>query len=143
MARPTRPTKAPADAGRNRRPTDPSTRQLMRVVDAGAPALRLVGAPDAADGTWRDRGDETVGAALPFKAGFADWTALARCRGMDVTRFFSTDPEILADAKLICRECEVRLSCLDEALRDAGIRGVWGGTSEDDRRAVRRRRAQS
>ncbi len=95
----------------------------------GAPALRLLGAPGAADGTWRDRGGETVGAAFPFKTGFADWTALAGCREMDVTRFFSTDPESLADANLAGRGCEVRLSCLDEALRDAGIRAVWGGTS--------------
>lgn len=38
-------------------------------------------------------------------------------------------------------DCPVRLECLDDALKVQTYRaGVWGGTSEKDRRGVRRAR---
>jgi len=71
-------------------------------------------------------------------AGSLDWSEFARCRGMDVQRFFRRDSEGVAAAKAVCWRCPVRLECLDEALRAPDLRGVWGGTSERERRAMRR-----
>ncbi len=39
------------------------------------------------------------------------------------------------------RRCPVRDECLEWALDTAQTLGVWGGTSENERRALRRRRA--
>jgi WhiB family redox-sensing transcriptional regulator len=42
------------------------------------------------------------------------------------------------EAKRICRACAARAACLAWAI-DHGIgSGVWGGTTEDERRALRR-----
>jgi WhiB family redox-sensing transcriptional regulator len=67
-----------------------------------------------------------------------DWAHGALCRGMSVDIFFAQRPEEIAAAKAICRRCPVRGLCLDEATRNPGRRGVWGGTSERERRALRR-----
>jgi WhiB family redox-sensing transcriptional regulator len=37
----------------------------------------------------------------------------------------------------------VRQECLRFALEDAHSHGVWGGTTEDERKAIRRARAQA
>ena len=44
-------------------------------------------------------------------------------------------------AKQVCCECEARVDCLDFALSTNQDSGVWGGLSEEERRAIRRRRA--
>ena len=44
-----------------------------------------------------------------------------------------------ADAKAVCRRCPVLTECLGWALESGQDFGVWGGTSEDERRALRRR----
>jgi WhiB family transcriptional regulator, redox-sensing transcriptional regulator len=55
----------------------------------------------------------------------------------------STGPAYRAQleaAKARCRPCPVRAACRDYAVRH-GQQGIWGGTSEEDRREIRRRRA--
>jgi WhiB family redox-sensing transcriptional regulator len=48
--------------------------------------------------------------------------------------------ETNARAKSYCAKCPVRAECLDYAI-DHDIRhGIWGGKSERERRAIRRRR---
>jgi WhiB family transcriptional regulator, redox-sensing transcriptional regulator len=42
-----------------------------------------------------------------------------------------------ADAKAVCRTCPVRVPCLDFAMATNQDAGVWGGTSEEERRALR------
>lgn len=43
-------------------------------------------------------------------------------------------------AKTVCRRCPVRTACLDWA-EDTGQKfGVWGGTTEKEREAMRRRK---
>jgi WhiB family redox-sensing transcriptional regulator len=69
------------------------------------------------------------------------WVDLAACRDADFTLFFpvsDVDPKVTA-AKHICGTCPVRAQCLAHAL-DAGELGVWGGTTETERRAIRRGR---
>jgi WhiB family redox-sensing transcriptional regulator len=78
-----------------------------------------------------------------------DWVERARCVGVDPDLFFpigSTGPALaqIETAKTVCARCEVRLQCLEWALATGQNDGVWGGLSEDERRAMRasRRRAR-
>jgi WhiB family redox-sensing transcriptional regulator len=42
------------------------------------------------------------------------------------------------NAKSVCTDCEVRQPCLDFALATNQDSGIWGGTSEEERRKLRR-----
>lgn len=42
-------------------------------------------------------------------------------------------------AKEVCGECPVKVDCLDYALETNQDSGIWGGTSEEERRTLRRR----
>lgn len=70
------------------------------------------------------------------------WQARAACLDEDPDLFFpagTTGPalEQAERAKAVCRRCEVCTQCLDWALETNQEAGVWGGTSEDERRALR------
>lgn len=72
------------------------------------------------------------------------WVREAACREADPDLFFPSRGETIkiSQAKAICRECPVRVACLDYAV-EAGERfGVWGGTCERERRRIWRRRRQ-
>jgi WhiB family redox-sensing transcriptional regulator len=43
----------------------------------------------------------------------------------------------------VCRRCDVREPCLAWALESGQDHGVWGGLSEDERRALKRRNARA
>ena len=53
----------------------------------------------------------------------------------------NTGPALLQieEAKAVCRRCEVVDACLAWALETGQDAGVWGGLSEDERRALKRR----
>ncbi|MEU1040666.1 WhiB family transcriptional regulator [Streptomyces sp. NPDC005551] len=75
-----------------------------------------------------------------------NWRESAACRTADPDLFFpigNTGPALLQihEAKAVCQGCPVREECLEWALEAGQTQGVWGGTSEDERRALRRRRA--
>jgi WhiB family redox-sensing transcriptional regulator len=44
-----------------------------------------------------------------------------------------------AAARSICRGCPVRVECGTDALNHPWVWGIWGGTSEGERRNMRRR----
>ncbi len=76
-----------------------------------------------------------------------DWRHRAACRDEDPELFFpigTTGPALLQieEAKAVCRRCDVREQCLQWALDTGQDAGVWGGLSEDERRALKRRRAR-
>jgi WhiB family transcriptional regulator, redox-sensing transcriptional regulator len=48
----------------------------------------------------------------------------------------------LAAAKAICAHCQVAAQCLDWALRAGESAGIWGGTTPEERRLLRRDRPQ-
>jgi WhiB family transcriptional regulator, redox-sensing transcriptional regulator len=78
-------------------------------------------------------------------AAAADWRHHAACRDVDPDLFFPLGTEgaslpQIEQAKQICRTCPVRPPCLRWAL-DHGVTGVWGGTTEEERRKHRRSRA--
>ena len=71
-----------------------------------------------------------------------DWE-LAACRDHDPELFFPVGQhgpalEQLAAAKTVCGTCPLQRACLTWALDTGQEAGVWGGTGEDDRRAMRR-----
>lgn len=75
-----------------------------------------------------------------------DWRRKANCLDQDPELFFpvgNTGPalEQIAEAKAICNECEVIDVCLQWALETGEDAGVWGGRSEDERRAIKNRRS--
>jgi WhiB family redox-sensing transcriptional regulator len=43
----------------------------------------------------------------------------------------------IAEAKAVCAACPVRIDCLGYALETGQDAGVWGGTSEKERREIR------
>ena len=75
-----------------------------------------------------------------------EWRSAAACRSADPELFFpisASGParEQAAEAKAICAICRVRRECLTFALRTGQLHGIWGGTTEDERAAARRRTA--
>ncbi len=77
------------------------------------------------------------------ESGKTDWRDDAACRGLDPDLFFpvgTAGPALvqIGRAKQVCAGCPVRARCLDWALVTSQDAGVWGGTSEDERRALRR-----
>jgi WhiB family redox-sensing transcriptional regulator len=68
------------------------------------------------------------------------WKADAACRDEDPDLFFPERGESLAAPKAVCSRCPVREACLECALDTGQKFGVWGGTSERDRRRLRRQR---
>jgi WhiB family redox-sensing transcriptional regulator len=73
------------------------------------------------------------------------WWARAACSTADPDLFFPISPSGPgagkgARAKAICARCEIQQACLDHALNAGPVQGVWGGTSEEERRPLLRRR---
>jgi WhiB family redox-sensing transcriptional regulator len=69
------------------------------------------------------------------------WQGRANCLGVDPDLFFPERGASTREAKAVCHGCEVRLDCLEYALRHGEKFGIWGGLSERERRRVRRERA--
>ena len=77
-----------------------------------------------------------------------DWRDKAACRMEDPEMFFPTGTEggwkiVINEAKAVCRRCPVVDTCLKWALESGQDAGVWGGMSEDERRALKRRAARA
>ena len=76
-----------------------------------------------------------------------NWYDRAACQSEDPELFFpigTTGPAQLQvlEAKRICARCPVRTECLRSAIVMGMDHGVWGGMSEGERRALRRRTAR-
>jgi len=77
-----------------------------------------------------------------------DWRDQAACLTENPELFFpvgNTGPALLQieEAKKVCARCRVKDKCLHWALEAGQDHGVWGGMSEDERRAMKRRQARS
>lgn len=74
-----------------------------------------------------------------------DWWCDAACRDTDPDLFFPVGSTGLAleqieSAKVVCRNCAAQADCLEFALTTNQDSGIWGGTSEEERRMLRRQR---
>lgn len=73
-----------------------------------------------------------------------NWRDRAACIGEDPELFFpegktGSTLHQMEEAKAVCRRCKVAEVCLKWALDSGQDAGVWGGMSEDERRALKSR----
>ena len=72
------------------------------------------------------------------------WRSVAACQSCDPELFFpvaaGTGPAArqVEAARAVCGPCAVRANCLSYAL-EAMPEGIWGGTTQEERGAARRR----
>lgn len=61
------------------------------------------------------------------------------CADEDPELFFPESGQMaqISEAKSVCVSCPIRMACLSYALRH-DVEGVWGGSTEEERRAMRR-----
>ena len=80
--------------------------------------------------------------SIPLAA--QSWPDRAACRDQDTELWFPVSPTAVPDphARATCAGCPVRLDCLEFALANPKLAacGMWGGLTEDERQAERRRR---
>lgn len=99
--------------------------QTITTDDEGNETIRVVDLP-----TFGDEGD-------------TDWMARGACRFPTTpTHLFFPyrgDEQTVAAAKAVCATCPVAAGCLDYALRTHQP-GIWGGTSGQERKDIRRAR---
>ncbi len=72
-----------------------------------------------------------------------DWRSRAACRDTDPELFFpigttGTALDQIEAAKAVCRVCDSQAVCLEFALATNQESGVWGNTSEEERRKLRK-----
>jgi WhiB family redox-sensing transcriptional regulator len=77
----------------------------------------------------------------------AGWWSAAACLTADPELFFPISSAGLAleqvtQAKAICARCGIQQACLGYALDGGRVQGIWGGTTEGERRRLRRRLRQ-
>lgn len=68
------------------------------------------------------------------------WRKQAACIDLDSAEFFlaGEDLEGMRRAQEICATCPVREPCLEFALASNQSLGIWGGTTPNERRRLRR-----
>jgi len=80
-----------------------------------------------------------------MKSGDRSWRLDAKCRGMKPSFFWPEFgvPASLAAALAVCSECPVRIECLAAGLNELDHSGgIWGGTTPEQRRVIRRKVAK-
>lgn len=69
------------------------------------------------------------------------WAAYGSCRGQDPDLFFPGPDDDPSEGLKICGGCPVREECLYWAFETRIAYGIWGGTTERERRRLLRRSA--
>jgi WhiB family redox-sensing transcriptional regulator len=66
----------------------------------------------------------------------------AACKGMSVEMFVMDDTRGGGgdEAKKVCWRCPEKQACLEYALSEPSLVGVWGGTTAKERRLIRAER---
>jgi WhiB family redox-sensing transcriptional regulator len=77
-----------------------------------------------------------------------DWRADSACLGTDPDLFFpisatGRSAKQVAAAKAICARCPVRSACFEFALTQRDIQGIWGGSTDEERKKMRRARVRA
>jgi len=65
------------------------------------------------------------------------WQYKAACISADTTIFFSKRGGTRGPALEYCHNCDVRDCCLAEAVVQPELLGIWGGTTQRERRIIR------
>lgn len=66
------------------------------------------------------------------------WMDLPLCTETSPELFFPEQGGSVREAKRICGRCEVQTECLEYALKNNEVYGIWGGMSPHERRDPRR-----
>ena len=66
----------------------------------------------------------------------SNWMAEGLCAEKPPSLFFPSDGVGVDVARKICADCPVKSACLEYALENRIDHGVWGGTSERERRRL-------
>ena len=66
------------------------------------------------------------------------WMERAECKGLDPELFFGEKGVSNEPAMRVCESCVVRELCLQWALSHNETYGIWGGTSAQERKQLRR-----
>ena len=69
-----------------------------------------------------------------------EWHQRAACRGVGVDAFVIPHGSQYGTTRELCQGCPVRQECLDVALADILLDGLWAGTTPAERKAMRRGR---
>ena len=90
----------------------------------------------------------TTTTRLATKPASDNWQIRGACRNEDPELFFPIGGGPAAqvqaeEAKRVCWRCPVMQLCGQWALKTRQDAGVWGGMSEDERRALKRRNARA
>ncbi|MFN8015277.1 MAG: WhiB family transcriptional regulator [Acidimicrobiia bacterium] len=76
----------------------------------------------------------------------SNWRTAAICKDSNAELFFPIGStghalDMIDAAKVVCESCPVSEPCLQFALDTNQEAGVWGGYTEEERRAIRRERS--
>lgn len=76
----------------------------------------------------------------PERFAIASWRQDALCivDGVGTDFFFGTDKHEVEAAIEFCSDCPVKTDCLEYAITNNIVDGVWGGASERERRRMKR-----
>ena len=66
----------------------------------------------------------------------ARWQERAACRGARIEVFFPGRGETAGPARQVCARCPVRRQCLEFAVSNRMVSGIWGGLTGPERRAL-------
>jgi WhiB family transcriptional regulator, redox-sensing transcriptional regulator len=69
----------------------------------------------------------------------SEWHQEAACRGRGPNAFVRGPKSDYGSTRELCETCPVRVECLEFALADESLTGLWGGTTDMERRLIRRR----
>jgi WhiB family transcriptional regulator, redox-sensing transcriptional regulator len=77
-----------------------------------------------------------------------DWRSQGACLHADPDVFFpisvaGASTTQVRMARAICAGCPVRSDCVDFAVEHREIQGIWGGTTDEERKKLRRVRART
>jgi hypothetical protein len=114
-----------------------SALELWRAGVSKADIARRTGFSDSAVGRWirgPEPQPEPSTETLP-----RNWRDNALCRQVDPELFFPEHDIVPAKAKLICDQCRAQTDCLQYALDNHPLPGVWAGTNHKKRKELRRR----
>jgi len=75
-----------------------------------------------------------------FEIEMNKWKLKAACSKYDQDAWFPERGASTRAAKSICRQCDVQEECLEYAVNMGEKFGIWGGLSERERRAIRKKR---